>query len=110
MSIRDKDPVGSAGAVAACSGYARSKRSQFQIIARILEIAMGRGATKTALVYNANLNFSLILKYIRLLERKGMLERVQISPVSIYRTTAQGAEALRAITRATSLVFEEHAE
>jgi predicted transcriptional regulator len=84
---------------------ARRKRSQIEIIAEILQAATGTGVTKTSLVYKSNLNFTLIQKYIALLTDKGLLEVVQAGPVLLYRTTDKGAEALKLIIAAESVVL-----
>jgi predicted transcriptional regulator len=84
---------------------AKSKRHQLEIIASVLEIAE-KGATKTGLVYKANLNFTMIQKYIRLLESKGMLECVHTSGTRTYRATEKGAAALESIRAATKPFLE----
>jgi predicted transcriptional regulator len=76
---------------------------------KILAVASeADGATKTALVYGSNLNFTLVQKYIAVLQRKGFLETAPHSHGStIYKTTKAGSEALGALRRAIGLVFEE---
>ena len=83
----------------------RSKRTHFQIVAEILEIASGRGVTKTALVYRANLNFTLVQHYIDFLTSKGMLEQAKDGNISLYRTTQKGTEGCRKITDAMYVVM-----
>jgi len=48
------------------------RRSKFDIIIAILDVVSG-GATKTKIVYNANLNFNLATKYLDLLLEKGLV-------------------------------------
>jgi predicted transcriptional regulator len=83
----------------------RTRRTQVDIIVTLLERAV-RGATRTALVYQANLNFTLVRKYTALLQSKSMLELVQTSRGPMYRTTETGLEALKSLKSAMNLVFE----
>ncbi|PXF61822.1 MAG: hypothetical protein C4B59_02300 [Candidatus Methanogaster sp.] len=48
------------------------RRSKFDIIIAILDVVSG-GATKTKIVYKANLNFNLATKYLELLLEKGLV-------------------------------------
>jgi predicted transcriptional regulator len=87
----------------------RPRRTQIDIVMKILAVASeGDGATKTALVYGSNLNFTLVQRYIALLRRKGFLETAPDRYGStMYRTTKVGSEALGALRRAIGLVFGE---
>ena len=91
----------------------RSRRTQIDIIVSILTVASeveGGEPTKTALVYKSNLNFTLVQKYIALLQRKGLLEMDKSSHGSTtYKITKKGSEALKALRSAIGLVFEEAA-
>ncbi len=53
----------------------------------ILKAAL-EGAKKTHIVYNANLNFDMVNRYLEMLEEKGMIERKG----NLYVTTAKGKE------------------
>ena len=68
------------------------KRSKEAIIYKVLEICID-GASKTAIVYQANLNFHTVVPYINLLMEKGMLESIDSRP-TIYRTTPIGVNFL----------------
>jgi predicted transcriptional regulator len=61
------------------------RRSKFDIIIAILDVMLG-GATKTKIVYKANLNFNLATKYLDLLLEKGL---VRIDGSS-YEITEEG--------------------
>ena len=50
------------------------RRNDLDICADILEIAKD-GAKKTHLVYKANLNFTIIKKYLRRLRENGLLDQ-----------------------------------
>jgi predicted transcriptional regulator len=69
------------------------KRSKEAIITRMLEICID-GASKTRIVYQANLNFHTVIPYLDLLIKKEMLVQVNNSS-STYHTTPKGAELLK---------------
>jgi len=71
------------------------KRSNMEISADILKVAMG-GARKSHLVYQANLNFSIIKDYLKELSSAGLLS----SPANgsrLYTTTEKGIEFINYI-------------
>ena len=68
------------------------KRSKEAILTRVLEICID-GSSKTAIVYQANLNFQTAVPYINLLLKKGMLEIIDGRPVT-YVTTPTGIKLL----------------
>ncbi len=71
------------------------KRSREAIIAEILEIC-NDGATKTRIVYQANLNFRTVVPYLDLLTRKGMIMRTENSLI-IFTTTSNGIKLLNGL-------------
>lgn len=48
------------------------RRSRFEIVADILDMAK-EGTKKTRLVYETNLNFSMLGKYLKILSEKGLV-------------------------------------
>ncbi len=80
------------------------KRSRDTIISQILDICIG-GASKTRIVYQANLNFRTVIPYIELLKKNELLETTPNSIV-IYKTTPKGAELLREFKSIRSLLPE----
>ncbi len=72
------------------------RRSSIDIDADILRIAKD-GARKTQIVYQGNLNFQLIKRYLpRLIEQGYMDPPIENSKgEKIYRTAPRGAEFLR---------------
>ena len=62
------------------------------IITQILGIC-SRGATKTRIVYRANLNFKTVNPYIDLLTKNGMIG-VKEGQNKVYETTNKGTEWL----------------
>ena len=65
------------------------RRNNLDISAEILNLAKG-GTRKTRLVYQANLNFTLLKKYLKKLLDRGMIETVD----GIIFTTNKGIEFL----------------
>jgi predicted transcriptional regulator len=64
------------------------KRSKHTIISQILDICDG-GASKTRIVYQANLNFKTVNPYIELLTRNGLIES-KSGRIVLYKTTDKG--------------------
>jgi len=69
------------------------RRSSDVIISQILEVC-AKGASKTRIVYQSNLNFSTVNPYLDLLISRGLLETVS-GPRTIYKTTKDGIELMR---------------
>lgn len=61
------------------------RRTKFDIVIAILDEASG-DATKTKIVYNANLNFNLATKYLDFLLEKGLVR----TDGSHYEITVEG--------------------
>ena len=68
------------------------KRSRDMIISQILDICIN-GASKTKIVYQANLNFRTINPYIELLTKNGLINAKKEQTV-IYKTTSKGLNLL----------------
>lgn len=69
-------------------------RDRIQIIVEILSLAIN-GASKTQLVYKANLNFKIINNLLPYLVQKGLIESG-----AKYKTTDKGREFLENYKRA----------
>ena len=68
-----------------------SKRDRHDIIRDILEIAKN-GAKKTTIIYKANLNFTLLQKYLEALNEAGFI----IQTNGNWTTTEKGLQVLEA--------------
>ncbi len=68
------------------------KRSRHMIISQILDICVN-GASKTRIVYQANLNFRTVNPYIDLLIKNDLLKIKQGQTV-LYETTERGIDLL----------------
>ena len=71
------------------------KRSRNEIISQILEICKN-GASKTKIVYQANLNFNSVNPYLDLLIKNDLI-RVNEGRVILYETTPKGIRLLETI-------------
>lgn len=70
----------------------------------ILRAASREGATTTTLVFRTNMNYLRLGKYVELLTKRNLLERVGSHP-KMYRTTAKGDEAMGILASAGALFF-----
>ena len=73
------------------------KRSRQEIISQILEISMN-GASKTKIVYQANLNFKTINPYLDLLTKNEMIQ-VNEGRAILCETTPKGIKLLESTKR-----------
>ncbi|MDH5791930.1 MAG: winged helix-turn-helix domain-containing protein [Candidatus Bathyarchaeota archaeon] len=78
------------------------RRNDLDICADILRVAR-RGAKKTHLVYRANLNFSIVKKYIMKLTEGGFLEAEN----GRYFTTEGGVRFLEQYEEISSSLFKD---
>lgn len=69
------------------------KRSKDMIISQILDICTS-GASKTRIVYQANLNFRTVNPYIELLSKNGLIEASH-GQIVVYKTTQKGLKMLK---------------
>jgi len=72
----------------------RKRRDRLYIIAEILDIAKD-GALKTQIMYKANLSFSQLNTYIKLLLETQLLEILKRNRKTIYKTTKRGVEYMQ---------------
>ena len=73
------------------------KRSRQEIISQILEICIN-GASKTKIVYQANLNFKTVNPYLDLLIKNGLI-MVNEKQVTLYETTQEGKSLLERLQK-----------
>jgi predicted transcriptional regulator len=77
------------------TGNKREKRSKSAIILNILSVCT-KGASKTRIVYQANLNFKTATPYIELLSENGLLN-ARGETGRLYETTPQGIEVMKTL-------------
>ncbi len=79
-----------------------SRRSEIEIFADMLRMARSE-VNKTTLLYQANLNYTLLQKYLAFLLERGLLEEHD----SCYRTTRKGMEFLATLRRLQALLTDD---
>ena len=73
------------------------RRSSIEIIADMLKVGES-GAGKTRLMYNANLSYSQIQKYLGFLLSHGFIDKIEVGNPSVtYQVTESGLKLLELI-------------
>lgn len=74
------------------------RRSDIEIIGEMLKIGEN-GAGKTKIMYNANLSYSQIQKYLGFLMSQGFIDKMEMGNPSVtYRVTESGLKLLESIS------------
>ena len=74
------------------------RRSNIEIIAEMLKVGEN-GAGKTKIMYNANLSYSQIQKYLGYLISQGFIDKLELGNPSVtYRVTQSGLSLLNSIS------------
>jgi len=85
----------------------QKRRDKLFIIAEILEIAR-EGTLKTQIMYRANLSFTQLNQYLKLLTEIKLLEKVKKNDKSIYLTTEKGMKFLQNYREISQLLMTEN--
>ena len=82
----------------------KRRRSNIEVIADILRLGqMG----KTEIMYNANMSYAQLQKYLGFLTERGFMERVgSETSIAMYRTTTNGRNLLKVIEIALDMLYE----
>lgn len=74
------------------------RRSNIEIIAEMLKIGEN-GAGKTKIMYNANMSYAQIQKYLGFLLSEGFVNKIEMGNPSVtYRVTDNGLKLLESIS------------
>ena len=80
------------------------RRSNNEIIAEMLKIGEN-GAGKTKIMYNANLSYSQIQKYLGYLISQGFINKLELGNPSVtYRVTESGLRLLSSISSVVEML------
>lgn len=79
------------------------RRSGHSVASSILNVCSS-GATKTKIVYQANLNFATVIPYLEILKIKGLLEEISEGSRITYRVTSKGLEWRKNYEQSVSLL------
>jgi len=85
-----------------------NRRDRIGIIVDIL-YAASKGASRTRIMYQSNLNFNRFEKYFKELLDKGLIERLSIpgpNGCRLYKTTEKAREILKELERVDRLIDE----
>jgi predicted transcriptional regulator len=80
------------------------KRNKNEIISEILNICLD-GASKTKIVYQANLNFRTVNPYLKLLVQNELL-LTRTEPRLLYKTTNKGKVLLENYSRIKDIIYD----
>ena len=73
------------------------RRSNIEIIAEMLKVGEN-GAGKTKIMYNANMSYRQIQKYLGFLLSEGFIDKVEVgNPAVTYKVTDRGLKLLSSI-------------
>jgi predicted transcriptional regulator len=86
------------------TGSCIMKRSKQEIFSKILEICIN-GASKTRIVYQANLNFRTVNPYLQILIKNNLLEASQENHI-LYKTTKEGTNMHEAIIKVNNMLLQ----
>ena len=86
---------------------ANMKRSRHEILSKILKICLN-GASKTRIVYQANLNFRTVNPYLQTLIKNNLIEACQGEHRErvMYRTTSEGANLQETMNQVNNILLE----
>jgi predicted transcriptional regulator len=80
------------------------RRSNIEIIAEMLKVGEN-GAGKTKIMYNANLSYSQIQKYLGYLISQGFIDKLELGNPSVtYRVTESGQRLLSSISSVVEML------
>jgi predicted transcriptional regulator len=80
------------------------RRSNIEIIAEMLKVGEN-GAGKTKIMYNANLSYSQIQKYLGYLISQGFINKLELGNPSVtYQVTESGLRLLSSISSVVEML------
>jgi predicted transcriptional regulator len=80
-------------------------RSRHEIFSKILKICTN-GASKTRIVYQANLNFRTVSPYLQILIKNNLLEASEGGQI-LYKTTKEGTNLQETISQVNEALSHE---
>jgi predicted transcriptional regulator len=86
-----------------CLTELRKRRSHYHLIGEILNLA-AEGASRTRIMYRANLSATMTREYIELLQQKSLIKLSKQNGRSIYKTNEKGFQYLQGYRRMLQLL------
>jgi predicted transcriptional regulator len=90
-----------------CLTELRKRRSHYHLIGEILNLAV-EGASKTRIMYRANLSATMTKEYIELLQQKSLIKVSTENGRNIYKTNERGFQYLRGYRRMLQLLSPQN--
>ena len=90
-----------------CLTELRKRRSHYHLIGEILELA-AEGASKTHIMYRANLSAPMTKEYIELLQQKSLIKVSTENGRNIYKTNERGFQYLQGYRRILQLLSHQN--
>ncbi|MCD4821160.1 MAG: winged helix-turn-helix domain-containing protein [Methanococcoides sp.] len=81
-----------------------STRDKLEIMVDILKVLKGSEVTKTAIVYNANLNFKRADQYLDMMMQINLVEK----PSNKYNITETGNKYLKMMNEVNSIIVDKN--
>jgi predicted transcriptional regulator len=88
------------------NGNRPKRRDKLVIMAEIIVIAI-KGASKTQIMYKANLSFSQLKRYLAILSHHSLLEKSAYAGREIYKATPKGIAFMERQQQIIDLINEE---
>ena len=88
------------------NGNRPKRRDKLVIMAEIIVIAI-KGASKTQIMYKANLSFAQLKRYLALLSHYRLLKKSAYAGREIYKATPKGVEFMERQQQIIDLISEE---
>lgn len=74
----------------------RSRRTRWELIARVLNASRGRGVKKTHLMYQCGMSFTQLEKYLDLILEARLIQVQDDNPHFCFRISGKGRKFLKA--------------
>jgi predicted transcriptional regulator len=88
------------------NGNRSRRRDKLVIMSEIIGVAL-KGASKTQIMYKANLSFSQLKRYLALLSHHSLLKKSAYDGREIYKATPKGVEFMERQQRIIDLISED---
>ena len=90
-----------------CLTELRKRRSHYHLIGEILDLA-AEGASKTRIMYRANISATMTKKYIELLQQKSLIKVTTENDRNVYKTNERGFQYLHCYRRILQLLSHQN--
>lgn len=92
-----------------CLAELRKRRSHYHLIGEILDLA-AEGASKTRIMYRANISARMTKEYIELLQQKSLIKVSMENGRNVYKTDERGFQFLHGYRRMLQLLSHQNGD